>query len=165
MNKQRRNRFGAGAIFFVCAGLFAFGITQIPKATPPGAPDTDRGVTTAAEHYLATMASGRYAFAWQGLTPADQAAIPQAKWQAYYSQCGEHLAGYKVIAVAMASPDYAIAAAELSFAGHGMAAGPGPVQMPFYYINDQWRYEAPLTIWQQGPVTAMLSAARKIGIC
>lgn len=165
MNKQQRNRAGATAIFAVAAGLFTFGITQIPKAVPPGAPDTDQGVTTAAQHYLATMASGRYAFAWEGLTPADQAAIPQDKWQAYYSQCGEHLSSYKVVAVAMASPEYAIAVVELAYTGHGMPAGPGPVQMQFYYLDDQWRYEAPLTIWQQGPVATMLGTARKIGIC
>jgi len=165
VNKQQRQRYGAAAFFFIAAGLFAFGITQIPKATPPGAPDTSQGVTLAAQHYLATMASGRYGSAWEGLTPADQAAIPQDKWTSYYTQCGEHLATYKVVAVAMASPEYAIAVAELSYTGHGMPPGTGPVQMPFYYLDDQWRYEAPLTIWQQGPVAAMLATARQAGIC
>jgi hypothetical protein len=159
-----RPYIGGTAVLALLLGGLAVTLTGSPAATG-ATPRTPQAAASAASSELEALHAGRYADAWEHLTPADQAAIPLARWTSYYGQCGEHLASYTVLGAELADPATAIAVAQITYAGPGMPPVPGAIKMVLAYGSTGWRYDAPLGIWQQGSAARMLRDAQAEGIC
>lgn len=160
-------RYRAGAIALAAGASATIAWTQLsPPSSPPAPaePATAAGIRAAAARELTWFYRSQFAAAWSQLIPADQQVIPVAKWAQFYRECDARLTEWSILAVTSAPPVNGTAVADITYTEHGTAE-PGAIEMAYAYIDGRWRYAAPLTIWEEGPVAVMLASARQSGIC
>ena len=128
-------------------------------------PETEAGVRDAATRFYALYSADQWAQAWQMLTPAAQAAAPEALYIAVHQGCPSASAG---IARVIKSVTMADATAVVTEALSGVAGALGSATDAWEYSGGRWGIELSQTAaasYTHGSAAADIAAAKAAGEC
>lgn len=162
----------AVAVLAVAWPLAACSVSSAPgtgaapavSSAGPAQPDTAAAAKTAAQEFMALYSAGQWSAAWQYLTPADKAKIPESLYTAFHDGCPSKSAGlaYEIQDVTLAGPTAVITYTIPVLAKLGSAT------MAMAWVPAGWGVSldaSALKDYTHGSAKADIASARKTGEC
>jgi len=161
---------GAAVAAAACSSNAAPG-SVVPAATTeaataaPAQTDTAAAAKGAAQRFLTLYSAGQWDAAWQYLSPADKAKVPEKLFAAFHDGCPAEAAGmaYEIQGVTLAGKT-----AVVTYTIPAFAKTAGSATMPLAWVPAAWGVElasSSLNAYSHGSAAADVKAAKAAGEC